>query len=642
MQPPIFCQDSACGAFIGAKPGCTCGWSRAEPLPAPGQPLWTAEAGGPVATLSLVEAPDGALLLAGLGQRGEGPGALLALDPATGLEGWRFTTAGLPQAAVVSVASRLVLGDEAGYVYALDACGRPAWPQPLSMGAAVRWAVTPDPANDVLVYAAPNWGGLTSIDVRRGSIVQRWPLPDDNYRPATPLLALGDWLLLGAAGVQWVGGALLVWRRDSRRLVASYELDADLRAMILLAEGRVLLALSDGSLRAVEVRDGRSLWIFRAEQPRPGTGEPLVCAGNVYMGSHDHHLYALDAGNGTMRWRFDARHGLVTSPRRAGSAVCIGDNRGRLWAVDCQSGHEAWVFTSSGEPTAGSLLAGPLVWQDRVYVGWGGQIVALPWHLGAWETLAAAAGAAERGSEAAGWWALAGQAEKAAECFLRGEEHEKAARIYETCPGHLRDAALAWEQAAQRAEFPAWRWQQAARVWQALQEPGRARDGLRQAALALGAPYLDVEVTGRTAFKVGQQSLMQLRIINQGKQPAFSLEATAQGEDWALATAQRRPELAAGDAWQLTLQGLQPLKAGTLLLRLVVSYADRSGNPGRFDGNTCVEVADRDQSPIYVDKWFASRRLRQPEPLRVGRRWRSKAVWDRPSSMAAKFRSAAT
>ena len=76
---------------------------------------------------------------------------------------------------------------------------------------------------------------------------------------------------------------------------------------------------------------------------------PAIAERLVYVGSYDHHLYALDAVTGAVSWSFDA------GERISGSASVVGDvvyvstlakdpSKGRTFGLDAASGKRVLTF----------------------------------------------------------------------------------------------------------------------------------------------------------------------------------------------------------------------------------------------------------------------------------------------------------
>ena len=88
----------------------------------------------------------------------------------------------------------------------------------------------------------------------------------------------------------------------------------------------------------------------------------------IYIGSHDHRIYAIDSSDGTQEWTFDT-NGQVTSTPAIGSdgVVYVGSNDGNLYAIDPNAGGDKkkWeVFIG------GCAYSSPSIASDgTVYIG---------------------------------------------------------------------------------------------------------------------------------------------------------------------------------------------------------------------------------------------------------------------------------
>ena len=60
---------------------------------------------------------------------------------------------------------------------------------------------------------------------------------------------------------------------------------------------------------------------------------PAIANGTVYIGSHDHNLYALDAATGKKRWSYKAGGLVGSSPTVSGNSVYVGSDDGRVYAL---------------------------------------------------------------------------------------------------------------------------------------------------------------------------------------------------------------------------------------------------------------------------------------------------------------------
>jgi len=108
----------------------------------------------------------------------------------------------------------------------------------------------------------------------------------------------------------------------------------------------IFVVSADGNLYALGAGDGKLKWKFATAGERrftaPGIhgatprtelmpdpfdvflSSPTVVAGTVFFGSGDHHVYALDAASGALRWKFETGNVVHASPAVADGIVYIG------------------------------------------------------------------------------------------------------------------------------------------------------------------------------------------------------------------------------------------------------------------------------------------------------------------------------
>ncbi len=122
----------------------------------------------------------------------------------------------------------------------------------------------------------------------------------------------------------------------------------------------------DGNFYAVDAKSGELRWKFASEGERRFTGRrlhgsdpagesmpdpfdvylssPTIDADTVYVGSGDGNIYALDAGSGALRWKFQTGNVVHASPAIANGLVYIGSWDSYFYAIDAKSGQERWRF----------------------------------------------------------------------------------------------------------------------------------------------------------------------------------------------------------------------------------------------------------------------------------------------------------
>lgn len=160
------------------------------------------------------------------------------------------------------------------------------------------------------------------------------------------------------------------------------------------ATGNIYFGSNDGHVYALDAASGRQRWAWRTEGPVPST--PAVAEGRVHVLSYDGRLHTLDAASGAPLWkfatggerRFEARglHGAtprtqtiadpydvyLSSPAVVGGVVYFGSSDGHVYALDAASGALRWK-----QRTGDVVHASPAVANGVVVVGsWDGRLYA--------------------------------------------------------------------------------------------------------------------------------------------------------------------------------------------------------------------------------------------------------------------------
>jgi eukaryotic-like serine/threonine-protein kinase len=190
--------------------------------------------------------------------------------------------------------------------------------------------------------------------------------------------------------------------RSGYQIHWSFQTDGAIWGAPSVSKGAVYVGSDDGNLYAVDAQNGSLRWIF----PTQGIirSRPSLAGQLVYISSDDGHLYAIDADRGAMVWRADignllpraAREKLGTDTAPTGwddmqSSPVVGDDQvfvgsldGKVYALDAATGGVRWTFQ-----TGQKIRATPTVKAGIVYIGsWDGRTYALDVRTGAliWST----------------------------------------------------------------------------------------------------------------------------------------------------------------------------------------------------------------------------------------------------------------
>lgn len=144
------------------------------------------------------------------------------------------------------------------------------------------------------------------------------------------------------------------------------------RSAIAVAGGILYANCDDGYLYALDAGTGSMRWRYFQEGSDTLSGNlssPTVVDGVVYFGSsRDSYIYALDAATGALKWKTFDTYALgmtiQSSPSVAGGVLYIGDNARNVLALDIYSGAIKWDFQ-----TGDIILSSPTVLNGTVYIG---------------------------------------------------------------------------------------------------------------------------------------------------------------------------------------------------------------------------------------------------------------------------------
>lgn len=143
------------------------------------------------------------------------------------------------------------------------------------------------------------------------------------------------------------------------------------------AAKRIFVGSSDNGLYALDAQSGTTLWRFETAGAVQSTPlyDPLEDA--VYFGSNDGALYKIAASNGQLSYRFETNSEVSESPVLSNGSLYFVNANDTVIALDAKTGKMRW--SQHRTPAAGMEVAGysgPLLWRDKIYVGFSDGMVA--------------------------------------------------------------------------------------------------------------------------------------------------------------------------------------------------------------------------------------------------------------------------
>lgn len=157
----------------------------------------------------------------------------------------------------------------------------------------------------------------------------------------------------GSAWAMFGGGQGLLGRAsgtlsDRLAVLWKFKTGAEVKSSAAISRGQVFIGSSDANLYAIDLQTGREQWSYATQDAIEGA--PCVLDGVVFVGSGDGFLYALDADTGQLKWKYETDGEILGSPNWTVSPdgqkkwILIGSYDSRVHCVDAVSGQAVWTY----------------------------------------------------------------------------------------------------------------------------------------------------------------------------------------------------------------------------------------------------------------------------------------------------------
>ena len=317
---------------------------------------WKFAAGGPIVTSPTIA--DGVVYIAAM------DGHLYAIDEETGKEKWNFKSR-MPIASSAAIANGILyFVSSAGSLAALDiATGKPKWvfameyekkfeaknlhglpsPQQTIPDAWDMYTSSPSVANGK-VYFGSGDGNVYAVDAQTGLL--QWKFPTKDVVHSSPAVVnnvvyIGSWDSYLYAIDADTGQEKWSFKSGDDPVIHN---QVGFQSSPAVADGVVYIGCRDAHVYAIDAATGRKKWDYPTSKSWV-IGTPAIYNGTVYVGTSDSSRFmALDAKTGRLRFNFDAKAYMFSSPAIAGDIAYVGDHNGKLYAIDAKTGKLAWEF----------------------------------------------------------------------------------------------------------------------------------------------------------------------------------------------------------------------------------------------------------------------------------------------------------
>jgi outer membrane protein assembly factor BamB len=302
-------------------------------------------------------------------------GSARALDATTGDELWRFDTGKLGRIPFATNGTMVFLTDAESELIALDAStGKEIW---RNVGA--RGGTSPIVYGGNILVDGMN-GKSFVLDQKTGGEISHFDFPGELTRSP----AYADGVAYGAVKSGTIY-AVDVITGSERWHVATGSPEVSTPA---IAGGMMFVSLwaadNSGSLAAYEATTGKQIWTY-ASPNGMGFSATSISNGLVVAGGFDGSVYALNAKDGTLAWSIKTGSNLpiTSAPGIAQGIVYVGNADGRILALDEATGSIQWTAQFNGAAAFGPIVDNGMLWLTttlgEVYAfGAGGSIAGTP------------------------------------------------------------------------------------------------------------------------------------------------------------------------------------------------------------------------------------------------------------------------
>jgi len=207
--------------------------------------------------------------------------------------------------------------------------------------------------NQGVLYIGCYDNNLYALDAAEGKF--QWKYAADGGIVSRPLVFDGN-IAFGSSDKR-----LHLISQRTGKLVWTYYTEGAVYSSPALSEGHLFFGSDDGDLHAVNVSSGRPIW--KHATGAPVHSSPLVLNNLIYFGNEAGMVSAVDF-RGAMKWRFQAKRAVTSSPIARGQAIYLASLDSHLYALDASNGWAIWKFRLG----KGSL-ASPCIADDFIFVG---------------------------------------------------------------------------------------------------------------------------------------------------------------------------------------------------------------------------------------------------------------------------------
>jgi eukaryotic-like serine/threonine-protein kinase len=264
-----------------------------------------------------------------------------------------------------------------------------------------------------IVYAINKDGYLYALDVNTGELLWKYIGPGPLFFPGYPVVADGKVYITSGQSAsfnpstgEYCESEFVCLDAYTGQVIWTLPLEAyPPRESVAIAYGNLYLIpgfvleqqmddyITYDQVWAIGTTDSWPMWRHDAANSATGksgpsnltlrwkfetsgavVSSPSAVEGRIYFGSHDKHVYCIDAWSGDFIWKFETNARISSSPAVYDGKVYVGPDDGTVYCLDAYNGSLVWSTGAGGFvpaffAAAVNLRSSPTVVDGKVYVG---------------------------------------------------------------------------------------------------------------------------------------------------------------------------------------------------------------------------------------------------------------------------------
>lgn len=250
------------------------------------------------------------------------------------------------KAAPLIAAGTVFVGDEDGYLHAVDAAtGRPRWASPFETGAEIAGGVA-FWENRLILASHDSFLYCLSLDGE-----QIWKFGTQDRINCSP--AIVDHFTF----VSGCDSKLRVIDIRNGEETLAVDMQDYLIASPAVVQDALYVGSHGGVVTAVNWKTGEVQWRYEGRRPMSIHASAVATDDLILVGSHDKLMHAIDRRTGESRWTFPTRARIECSAAAVDDRIFFGSGDGNIYGLALDTGKEVWRY-HAGHPISGGMAIG--------------------------------------------------------------------------------------------------------------------------------------------------------------------------------------------------------------------------------------------------------------------------------------------